>query len=219
MLCSKCRAVIRPVVALDIDGTMGRYHEHFLEFAERYLDAQAAWDYDSSISFREWFKLRYFVPDDVWHDVKLAYRQGGMKRSMPVYPYAWNLTEYVHSLGAELWITTTRPYIRHDNVDPDTREWLKRNNIRYDYLIYDGHKYGKLADLVGAERIAVIIDDLEEQLVEAQVAGVAPDALFLRRNAFNGASIWPQEINNLSDASVFVSDRLEAWKELHDRIA
>jgi hypothetical protein len=216
MLCTKCREEVRPVVALDIDGTMGRYHEHFLRFAEAYLDKQVPWDYSGDRTFRSWFKQRFDVTDDVWHDVKLAYRQGGMKRSMESYPYARNLTEFVREQGAELWITTTRPYIRHDNIDPDTREWLRRNGIRYDYILYDGHKYGKLKDLVGVERVAVVIDDLDEELDEAQRAGFHPAGLFLRRTVFNEASIWPQEISNLSDATVFISDRLEAWRERND---
>jgi hypothetical protein len=216
MLCTHCREEVKPVVALDIDGTTGRYHEHFLRFAENYLDKEIVWDYDGQLKFRSWFRMRFGVGDDVWHDVKLAYRQGGMKRSMPVYPYARNLAEFIREQGAELWITTTRPYIRHDNIDPDTREWLRRNNIRYDYILYDGHKYGKLRDLVGAERVAMVIDDLREELIEAEMAGFNTNGLFLRRNAFNDAAIWPQEINNLSDATTFTKDRINVWRELND---
>jgi hypothetical protein len=76
--------------------------------------------------------------------------------------------------------------------------------------------FGKLADLVGPERVAFVLDDLEEELVEAQVAGFDPNGLFLRRNAFNDAAIWPQEIGNLSDATTFIKDRIEYWRELHD---
>ena len=38
MLCTSCSAVIRPVVAFDLDGSLGDYHNHFLNFAEGYLD-------------------------------------------------------------------------------------------------------------------------------------------------------------------------------------
>jgi hypothetical protein len=217
MLCTNCREEVKPVVALDIDGTTGRYHEHFLRFAEHYLDSEVPWDFDSSEPFRNWFKKRFGTSDDVWHDVKLAYRQGGMKRSMQVYPYARNLAEFIREQGAELWITTTRPYIRHDNIDPDTREWLRRNGIVYDYILYDGHKYQKLKDLVGVERIAMVIDDLQEELFEAKLAGFRSDGLWLRRNAFNGAMVWPHVVENLSDASRFVNDRINQWRREHDR--
>lgn len=217
MFCTKCQEVIRPVVALDIDGTMGRYHEHFLKFAEAYLDKEVPWDFDSSTSFRHWFKQRFGASDDTWHDIKLAYRQGGMKRSMPAYPYASNLSKFILEQGAELWVTTTRPYIRHDNVDPDTREWLKRNGIRYHYLLYDGDKYQRLIHMVGAERIALIIDDLVEELQSAFQQGIDPNVLLLRRNAFNAETSWSNIVGNLSDATHFVKDRLEQWKERHDR--
>lgn len=217
MLCTRCQEEVRPVVAIDIDGTMGRYHEHFLKFAEDYLDKEVPWDFQSTDHFRNWFKLRFGTSDDVWHDVKLAYRQGGMKRSMPVYPYASNLTEFIREKGAELWITTTRPYIRHDNIDPDTREWLRRNHIRYDYILYDGHKYQKLKNLVGLDRIAFVFDDLKEELIEARLAGFNPDALWLRRNAFNGAYVWPHVTGNLSDATKFIGDRIEQWRREYDQ--
>jgi hypothetical protein len=42
--------------------------------------------------------------------------------------------------GAEVWLTTTRPHDRFDRVDPDTREWCRRNGINFDGLLYDGDK-------------------------------------------------------------------------------
>lgn len=219
MLCTNCSKVVKPVVALDIDGTIGRYHEHFLKFAEAYLDKDEVWDYDSSQSFRSWFCSSYGVTEDVWHDVKLAYRQGGMKRSMPAYPGAKLLAEKIKEFGAELWITTTRPYIRHDNVDPDTREWLRRNGIVYDYLLYDGHKYEKLMNLVGSDRVAIIIDDLNEELQEAGKF-VDCEYLFLRANAFNEYYVTKENefkvVSSLNDAIYFVKNHIDSWRELHE---
>lgn len=221
MLCTNCQEEVKPVVAVDIDGTMGQYHVHFLRFAEQYLGKVATWDYTGERQFRTWFCLTYGVTPDVWHDVKLAYRQGGMKRSMPVYKGAANLCAAIRNAGAELWITTTRPYIRHDNVDPDTREWLTRQEIRYDYLLYDGHKYEKLHRLVGPERVVAILDDLVEELEEAERL-FGQEVPILRVNVFNEATAEDpatsryKQVLNPREAMINIIPRIKRWQETHN---
>jgi len=211
MKCTSCNQEIKPVVAIDIDGTLGDYHRHFLRFAGNYLGRAINWNYDGGMSFKNWFKRTTKCSDDDWHDIKLAYRQGGMKRSMPVYEGAADLCKIVRNTGAELWVTTTRPYIRHDNIDPDTREWLDRHNIEYDYLIYDGDKYDKLAELVGIERVCAVVDDLPEEITRAAklFGNVAP---ILRRNNFNTAVTWFNVSSDLLYVAHNVLDRIEGWK-------
>ena len=109
----------RPVVALDIDGTLGDYHAHFLWFAERYFGRP----FPPPTEVNPGLRLSTFmgIPHREYRDCKLAYRQGGLKRFMPAYPYASELTENIHETGADVWICTSRPYLRLDNIDPDTR--------------------------------------------------------------------------------------------------
>jgi 5'(3')-deoxyribonucleotidase len=216
MKCTECNRTIKPVVAVDIDGTMGMYHKHFLDFASNYLNQQVKDHYVSNQPFKEWFCSNYRVTTDVWHDIKLAYRQGGMKRTMPVYPDARELCQSIQKAGAELWVTTTRPYIRHDNIDPDTREWLRRHHIPYDYLIYDGHKYKKLAQLVGRERVCAVLDDLLEETSEAEVM-FGDWVPIMRKQPFNKATTWRTEATNLQMASRLIDDRIKRWRELHEQ--
>lgn len=212
MLCTNCQKPIRPVVALDIDGTLGDYHGHFLAFAEDYIGKTLSYDYKGDVPFKSWFTTINNVPSSVWHDVKLAYRQGGMKRCMPVYGGAAELATTIKDEGAELWLTTTRPYIRHDNVDPDTREWLRRNEIEYDYLIYDGAKYEKLKSLVGADRVCAVLDDLRYEIDEA-LEWFDSQAPILRHNSYNSSTNYPVTVFSLWDAGPAILDRVVEWKE------
>ena len=168
MQCSDCSRVVRPVVAVDIDGTLGDYHGHFLAFAEQYLQMNLPDGHDGSGEFSEALGL----PKHLYRQIKLAYRQGGMKRCMPVYDGANLLVDTVKELGAELWVTTTRPWMRLDNVDPDTRFWLEHHGIAYDALLYDENKYKLLADTVGHERVVAVVDDLPEMIDQARGAGL-----------------------------------------------
>jgi hypothetical protein len=215
MLCTKCQSVITPVVAIDIDGTIGNYHDHFLGFAEDYIGQVIMPDYTGSFAFRDWFKKVTGESDDTWHDIKLAYRQGGQKRSMPMYSFADELCRRVRRHGAELWVTTTRPYIRHDNIDPDTREWLRRNRIEYDYLIYDGDKYNKLCELVGKERVCAVLDDLAEEL-EAADAEFGDNVPIMRQTKFNlSINRHYDKAKDLKQATELILDRISAWRKQH----
>jgi phosphoglycolate phosphatase-like HAD superfamily hydrolase len=176
----------KPVVALDIDGTLGDYHAHFLWFASVWLGR----DMPSALDVNPGMRLSEFmgVPHSVYRECKLAYRQGGLKRFMPVYPFASKLTDEIHNLGADIWLCTTRPYLRLDNIDPDTREWLRRNGIQYDAVIFGGledepNKYPELVRQVGADRIVAAVDDLPEQVNMAMVAGIR--TVYVRDQPYN----------------------------------
>lgn len=199
MRCSSCSAPIRPVVAVDIDGTLGNYHSHFHRFAVGYLNRRLPEGYDGARAFSEHLKL----DKPTYREVKLAYRQGGLKRTMPAFDGAEEFMQDLRMLRVEVWIATTRPYLRLDNVDPDTREWLARHDMPYHHMLYDEDKYEQLVAYVDPERIVAVVEDLGEQCQRA-------DGL--------GLEVWqPWRTHNQKDrrpqAHEFVG-----WKQVLDRI-
>lgn len=160
----------KPVVALDIDGTLGDYHGHFLRFASGWFGIK----FPDPEEINPGLPLHAFMEVGVreYRECKLAYRQGGLKRTMPAYIGASQLTRDIRAAGAEVWICTSRPYLRLDNIDPDTREWLSRNGIEYDAVLFDtldgkGTKYRELARQAG-DRVCAVMDDLPEMIYEAR---------------------------------------------------
>ncbi len=171
MLCSRCSEVVLPVVALDIDGTLGNYHEHFFKFVEGYLGRKSEegftrHTYQGDQPYGEFICDSFKTTMSEFRNAKLAYRQGGMKRTMPAYMDAASLAKEIFP-SCDLWVTTTRPYLRVDQIDPDTREWLRRNQIPYDGLLFHEDKYQVLADRVDPRRVVAIVDDLKENLESA----------------------------------------------------
>lgn len=219
MLCSRCSEIVRPVVVLDIDGTLGQYHHHFLRFARDWLgsDIAAAGTtlYDGTEPFGEWCCRAFGIDKTRYREIKLAYRQGGMKRTMPVYPYAQALAVAVVQVGAELWLNTSRPHDRYDRVDPDTREWLRRNEIPYHSLMFaEDDKMGALRDRIDPARVCFIMDDLVEVLRRG--AELFPAAgLVLRANGFNLASDWNVACGELLDARAMMTVHVQDWKLSH----
>lgn len=220
MLCSDCHKEIKPVVVLDIDGTLGDYHGHFHNFAEAYEGRGLDMGYDGSCELHEWYSMTLTH----YREVKLAYRQGGMKRSMPAFAGAHHLASEVQAAGAEVWIATTRPYLRLDNIDPDTREWLDRNGIKYNGLLYGDDKYAKLIEIVDSQRIVAVLDDLPEMCVAAYER-IGPNVPLLRvaehneyyrmldderRSTHDVLSF--ERAYGLREALCSINSRLEAWR-------
>lgn len=168
MKCSTCGSSVAPVVVVDIDGTIGNYHDHFVAFAEKYLDQELPGDYTGFGEFSEFLGIE----KSIYRDIKLAYRQGAQKRSMPMIRAADTFIKILNDRGIEVWFATTRPYLRLDNVDPDTRFWLAKHDMEYRGLIYDEHKYELLLQHVDKDRVLCVIDDLPQSLWEADDFGL-----------------------------------------------
>lgn len=213
----------KPVVALDIDGTLGDYHRNFIEFARRYFNNTESNWMAPNPGLPLWEHMGISHRD--YRDAKLAYRQGGWKRWMPVYPEAAAMTHWIRTkLDAEVWLCTTRPYLRLDNVDPDTREWLRRNNIEYDALLFDpaheedGTKYDELFRQAG-DRVASILDDLPEMILAAAGAAVqhAPRAHgwvapILREQPYNGKFQYSRRAKDLLEAWELINADVNTWR-------
>ena len=214
MLCTTCSKKVHPIVALDIDGTLGDYHGHFLNFAEAYLNAQPRSyheDYDGIGHFRDWFCETYGVDLTTFRQIKLAYRQGAQKRTMPVFMGSSMLTDTLRLMGVEVWLTTTRPYLRLDGIDHDTRNWLSRHGITYDRLMYDENKYDVLASHVDPRRIVAILDDEPEQYDNAERAVGHPVAM-LRGTRYNRAVERPNKVMDLASAQDAIAQKVLAWR-------
>jgi len=180
-LCSSCSAPVQPIVAIDVDGTIAEYHRHLHDHCTQYFDLRhlSSWNdpWDGSGNFEDYIG----ITQQQYQEAKLSFRQGGLKRTMRVMPHTFHLMKKIRQEGAEIWITTTRPWNRFDSVDPDTREWLRRNDIPWDHLLYDDHKYRRLHELVDPERVVAIVDDLPEMYEEAvQMFGYSVPALIVR---------------------------------------
>lgn len=197
----------KPVVALDIDGTLGDYHGHFLRFARDWVGKSMPDPQDINPGMR----LHKFmgIPLRTYRECKLAYRQGGLKRWMPCYPGADQLTRRIRQLGGEVWICTTRPYLRLDNIDPDTREWLRRNRIVYDAVLFGDNKYKELKRQAGW-RVGMVVDDLPELCNEAFKLGF--DA-YVRDQPYNRHYHAPvmHRMHSCIDIQGIVEDNIRKW--------
>ena len=207
MRCSTCSQDVRPIVAVDIDGTLAKYHEPFEQFCHKYwgrLNPRPE-PYDGFGDFEKYLGLSR----EEYRQAKLAYRQSGAKRWAPMYHDAFNFTRSLKNLGVEVWAATTRPWQRLDNIDPDTREWLARNNVPIDGLLFGDDKYLQLVTAVDRERILMVVDDQISQILIAEEFGL-PVWQVDREHNRHQAVRWPVR-GSLADALAVIKERKEGW--------
>jgi hypothetical protein len=201
----------KPIVALDVDGTLGDHYQHTVNFASLWLGREIhykpenGWP-DGASKFQ--FARAMGVSKATYRQIKLAYRQGGMVRSMPLHDGAKELVDDLRRLGASVWICTTRPYLRLDTMAADTSHWLKRHHLNVDGLIASDYKYHDLVKAVGHMNVVGMLDDLPEMCVQATKAKVLP--LMISRS-HNEMSSWKGErCNSLQEA-------FKRFKDLYDK--
>lgn len=197
-----------PVAAIDIDGTLGDYHGHFLQFAEQWYGREMP----DPGQINPGLPLHKFMCTSkaTYRQCKLAYRQGGLERSMPVYDGANELCGSIRAAGAELWLCTTRPYLKLDSQSVNTRHWLRRHKIQYDALIYGERKYIDLARIVGVRRVAAVLDDLPEMIIQADSLGMWT---MLRDQPYNKHLNWHYRAMDLHQARNTILQEVRTWKK------
>lgn len=122
------------IVGIDIDGVLGMYHEWFTEYAKRVFGVPVD-------TFEE---LKEKLSATEYAKIKDAYRQSGWKANMPVKPGAVELTHKLKEAGYQIIILTARPYKKYTRIYPDTLEFLKKNDIKFDAIIWDEQKHFKI---------------------------------------------------------------------------
>lgn len=202
---------MRPVFGVDIDGTLGQYHEHFAWFVSEYLGSPGpdrGMPYPYSMPFNKWLG----ISKPLYRECKLRYRRSGLKRAMPPYRLAAEFTTSLRRQGALVVITTTRPYNQHDGLDTDTQEWLRRNRIQFDYIIQGERKYLDLNRRFGWRNVAVF-DDLRSMCAQAERKGIP--AIQIAHDYIATEERWDRSVPHFGQAFDEACGLLNIWKERH----
>lgn len=195
-----------PVVALDIDGTLGAYHGHFTRFASEYVGRELPHTYKGDVPFNKHLGLS----KPMYRKIKLAYRRGGLKRSMPAYDYASEMTRIIRERKARIVICTTRPFLSMDEVEPDTVHMLKRQGIKYDYIISGENKYRDLCKLVDKSRVVMVLEDQDDMLSQAVSLGLPAVRFAGVHNYFSTVQV-EAEVSTLRQATELALARIQMY--------
>ena len=119
------------VVAIDIDDTLSESTKFWINYVNEELGTDFK-DLDvmkSTLSYNKYRKL------------KEKFRTSGVKKYIPPIPGASELTSALKDMGYGIVIITARPNKKYPGLSKVTTDWLLRNGIQYDAIIFDPDKH------------------------------------------------------------------------------
>jgi hypothetical protein len=144
------------------------------------------------------------IPEDAWQNLKHAFRTGGHKRRLPVFPDAKDFLMRCQDAGYRIVLLTSRPIDRYQNIFTDTILWLNDNNLPFDFVWWSVDKAERILMEDGLrEKVMFAVDD-DARFVD-QFARAGIPTYWLRRNGdlyTNIANPNITQIRLLSEATI-----------------
>ena len=156
------------IAAVDIDGVLADYPRSFVEYVNHELGTQ--YTVDSVVSYDVYTSLGLSVEIGMY--LKDRYRETGQKRFIPVLPGAREFLQRLQAEGYTIVLITARPYEQYSRIYADTLEWLARNDLEYDFLIFHEKKEEYLVNSIGNGAIRFFVDDVAGNANTVSMLGI-----------------------------------------------
>jgi len=143
------------VVGVDIDGVLAKYPEHFLDFVNRKMGTDYSVESLTDYDIYEALDL----PENVTKELKDKFRQSGEKRFIPVLNGAKKFLKDLKKNGYQIVLLSARPYKKYRRIFADTKEWLKKNNLVHDAILWDEDKCARLIKEFGTDKVKFFVED------------------------------------------------------------
>ncbi len=111
-------------MTLDIDGVLNNYPKCWLDFIEL----------KTGKAFNSLKEAKEHLGEKDYRLIKFDYRTSGYKKELPVNPLAKEFTQNLKSNGYTIVVSTSRPFKDFPKLESLTEEWLRLNQIQFDYL-------------------------------------------------------------------------------------
>ncbi len=152
-----------PCAIVDIDGVLADYPRCFEIWCEV--------NFFPGISRHDMQRLLREMPALNRADLKHKYRQSGVKADLPVLPGAREFLQLLRSRrNLKVILLTNRPYHQYYRIYPDTLEWLAKNDLPYDGIVWAQDKGVDALKLF--KNICWAVDDSEDQVANLRRAGI-----------------------------------------------
>ena len=120
------------IVLVDIDGVLADYVTGFIDWISQFYNKGIA---EGFVDRRKWMNaVSMGLDEQVWQELKHQFRTRGGKRKLPLLPMSKEFLDMCRSLGYKIVLLTSRPIDRYPNIYTDTLEWLKLNNLPFDFI-------------------------------------------------------------------------------------
>ena len=119
------------VAAIDIDGILTDYPFCWVDFINKTLKKK----------FKDLTEVKKGLSFFEYKRLKIIYRTQGFKKNLPAMKGATEFVKRLQKKGFKVILLSARPVIQHREIQNDTLEWLKKNDINPDAIIWDKDKH------------------------------------------------------------------------------
>lgn len=170
----------------DIDGVLNDYPESWVRFlreekGDEVVECIGSYDLLHHLDLT---LAKTSIPYQKYIDLKAKYRSSGYKENLPVTPGAAAVIRYLKRLGYHIVIITSRPLNKHPELFKQTTNWLDKNEIIYDDLIFSPEKH-----LPVLSRYPHLKFGVEDNRYYANLVASWGYKMFLLDNDYNGGKI------------------------------
>jgi len=135
------------ICAFDVDGVLNYYPDPWVEFINR----------NSAEKYRDLNDAKRNIPYQLYRDLKYEYRESGVKANLKVRAGAKETLKELKHMGYTILIITSRPFEEHKSLFKQTTDWLSKNKLPYDGIIFGKNKYVEV--LTKAPNLRFLVDD------------------------------------------------------------
>jgi len=124
------------IIGLDLDGCIADYPKSYYDFIYKQTGKRV--EDDGTYNIYE--NVAKVFGEEKAKELKSLYRETGEKRFIEKLDGASEFAKVARKKGYKIIILSARPCKEHPRIFADTIEWLKKNDIEYDAIIFDNKK-------------------------------------------------------------------------------
>ena len=118
------------VCFLDVDGVLNFYPQCWIDYINMKLNKE----------IKTLDEAKNVLSYKTYTDLKRDYRESNYKRNLKIRKGADAFSHFLKKKGYKIIIITRRPFEEHPGLIDGTIEWLKKNHILFDELLFERNK-------------------------------------------------------------------------------
>lgn len=147
------------IIGIDVDDTLNNEYSFMVDYGTMYCNKIGKFKLENidTIDSTQMFKWGNKIAHEFWH------KHMELFCSMPAVPFAGEVIKKLKSEGHQIYIITAREhndewFPKHIacNMERFTAEWLMKNGIPFDKIIFKANDKGKVCEENGVD---IMIDD------------------------------------------------------------
>ena len=181
------------ICCFDIDGVlMDCYPKCWIEYVNEQLN----------IDFEDLNEMKKGISYETYRNLKEHYRLSGIKETFPANIEASTITKILKEKGYKIIIMTARPAYKYPTLYAQTVNWLNKNNIIYDSIIFEEkNKHAKI--MSEFHNIKFMVED--NSYVANQISKWGYK-VFLLKNEYNNKLLVEKNVIRINKLSEILND-------------